>query len=44
LVGRDGKRGVLGGDYELYLGGGPPSHDTGVFLPLSIEGSIALEP
>jgi beta-glucosidase len=44
LVGRDGKRSVQGGDYELYLGGGPPSHDTGVSLPLRIEGSSVIEP
>ncbi len=44
LVGTDGKRSVLPGDYELYLGGGPPSHDAGISLPFRIEGSIALEP
>ncbi len=30
---------------ELYLGGGQPSRDnTGVFLPIRIEGSFTLEP
>jgi beta-glucosidase len=44
LVRSDGKRSVMAGDYELYLGGGPPSHDTGIFLPLRIEGTVVLEP
>ena len=44
LVRIDGKRNVLSGDYELYLGGGPPSHSTGVVLPFRIEGSSVLDP
>jgi beta-glucosidase len=44
LVAADGSRRVQPGEYELYLGGGQPSHDTGVFLPFRIKGSSALEP
>jgi len=44
LVASDGSRAVQPGDYELYIGGAQPSHDTGVFLPFRIEGSSALEP
>ena len=44
LVAPDGGRSVRPGDYELYLGGGQPSRDTGVFLPIRIEGSFTLEP
>jgi beta-glucosidase len=44
LVAPDGSRSVQAGDYELYLGGGQPSHETGVFLPVRIEGSSALAP
>jgi beta-glucosidase len=44
LVGPDGSRSVQPGDYELYLGGGQPSHGNGVFLPFHIEGSRAVEP
>jgi beta-glucosidase len=44
LVAPDGSRSVLPGDYELYVGGGQPSQDTGVSLPFRIEGSSAVEP
>jgi beta-glucosidase len=44
LVAPDGSRIIQPGEYKLYLGGGQPSNDTGVFLPFRIEGSCALEP
>jgi beta-glucosidase len=44
LVGQDGSRSVQHGNYEIYLGGGQPSDDTGVFLPFHIEGSSSAEP
>jgi beta-glucosidase len=44
LVAPDGSRSVQPGDYELYVGGGQPSQDTGVSLPFRIEGSSAVEP
>jgi beta-glucosidase len=44
LVAPDGSRSVRPGDYELYIGGGQPSRDSGVFLPIHIEGSSILEP
>jgi beta-glucosidase len=44
LVAPDGSRSVQPGDYEVYIGGGQPSRDAGVFLPLRIEGSFTLEP
>ena len=39
LVASDGSRSIQPGEYELYVGGGQPSNDTGVFLPFRIEGS-----
>jgi len=44
LVLPDGSRSVQQGEYELYLGGGQPSHDAGIFLPFHIEGSCVLGP
>ncbi len=44
LVASDGSRSMQPGHYELYIGGGQPSEDSGVFLPFHIEGSSALEP
>jgi beta-glucosidase len=44
LVASNGSRTVQPGNYELYIGGGQPSHNTGIFLPFRIEGSSALEP
>ena len=39
-----GHRSVRQGDYELYVGGGQPSADAGLFLPFRIEGSAAIAP
>jgi beta-glucosidase len=39
-----GNRSVRPGDYDLYVGGGQPSPDSGVLLPLRIEGSSAIAP
>ena len=36
LVAPDGSRSVQPGEYKLYLGGGQPSHDSGIFLPFHI--------
>lgn len=44
LVASDGSRSVLPGQYDLYLGGGQPSQDSGVLLPFHIEGSSIIEP
>jgi beta-glucosidase len=44
LVAPDGSRHIQPGEYELYIGGGPPSRDTGIFLPFRIEGSSAVAP
>jgi beta-glucosidase len=44
LVAADGSRSVQAGDYELYVGGGQPSQETGVFLPFRIEGSSSVAP
>jgi beta-glucosidase len=38
-----GNRSVRQGDYELYVGGGPPV-DGGLFLPFHIERSAAVAP
>ena len=39
-----GHRSVRQGDYELYVGGGQPSPDAGLFLPFHIEGSTTIAP
>jgi len=44
MVSPDGRRSVQPGEYELYVGGGQPSRDSGVFLPFRIKGSKPLEP
>jgi len=44
IVAPDGTRRVQAGDYELYVGGGHPSHNGGIFLPFRIDGSSAVEP
>jgi beta-glucosidase len=44
LVDADGNRIVQPGEYELYVGGNQPSHESGVFLPFRIEGSSHVAP
>jgi beta-glucosidase len=44
LVDAIGHRSVRQGDYELYVGGGEPSQESGVFLPFRIEGSAPVAP
>jgi beta-glucosidase len=39
-----GNRTVFPGDYDLYVGGGQPSAESGVFLPFHIEGSSPIAP
>lgn len=39
-----GDRSVRPGDYELYVGGGQPPTDSGVFLPFRIHGSSPIAP
>jgi len=39
-----GARTVRSGDYDLYIGGGQPSADAGVFLPFHIQGSSPIAP
>ncbi len=44
LVNADGTRSVQPGDYELYVGGGQPSTDAGLFLPFHIDGQSPVAP
>jgi beta-glucosidase len=44
LVDADGRRSVQSGDYDLYVGGGQPSAQSGVFLPFYIEGASPMAP
>jgi beta-glucosidase len=44
LVREDGSRAVQAGEYEIFVGGSQPARDSGIFLPLSIEGSIEVAP
>ncbi len=44
LVDQDGNRSVQPGAYELYVGGGQPSHESGIFMPFNIEGSSRIAP
>jgi beta-glucosidase len=44
LVAADGSRSIQSGDYDLYVGGGQPSQDSGIFLPFHIEGSSPVAP
>ena len=39
-----GNRSIKAGDYELYVGGGQPTDESGVFLPFHIEGSAPVAP
>jgi beta-glucosidase len=43
-VAADGSRSVQPGEYELYLGSGQPSGDSGIFLPFQIKGFQKIEP
>jgi beta-glucosidase len=44
FVSPTGSRSVRAGDYELYIGGGQPSADSGIFLPFHIQGSTPIAP
>jgi beta-glucosidase len=44
LVSSIGSRSVRSGDYDLYVGGGPPSTESGVSLPFHIQGSASIAP
>jgi beta-glucosidase len=44
LVDADGSRSIEPGEYELYVGGGQPSINAGVFLPFHIDGRSAVAP
>jgi len=44
LVDADGSRSVQPGEYELYVGGGQPSTNAGVFLPFHIDGRSSVAP
>ena len=44
IVDAIGHRSVRQGEYELYVGGGQPSHENGVFLPFRVEGSAPIAP
>jgi beta-glucosidase len=44
MVNADGSRSVQAGDYELYLGGGQPSDQSGSVQKFRIEGSAQMEP
>ena len=44
FVSPTGNRSVRAGDYELYIGGGQPSPDSGIFLPFHIQGSTPVAP
>jgi beta-glucosidase len=44
LVDPDGNRSVQPGAYELYVGGGQPSQDSGIFMPFNIEGFSRIAP
>jgi beta-glucosidase len=44
IVDADGTRSVHPGEYELFVGGGQPSEDTGVTLPFRIQGSSSIAP
>ncbi|HEY4382830.1 MAG TPA: glycoside hydrolase family 3 C-terminal domain-containing protein [Acidobacteriaceae bacterium] len=39
-----GTRTVRPGEYDLYIGGGQPSADAGIFLPFRIQGSSPIAP
>jgi beta-glucosidase len=44
FVSPTGDRSVRPGDYDLYIGGGQPSTDSGIFLPFHIHGSAPIAP
>jgi len=44
IVDAIGHRSVRQGEYELYVGGGQPSHESGVSLPFRVEGSSPIAP
>jgi beta-glucosidase len=44
LVNADGSRSVQPGEYELFVGGGQPAADAGVYLPFHIEGTSPVAP
>jgi beta-glucosidase len=44
FVSPTGNRSVRPGDYELYIGGGQPSKDSGTFLPFRIQGASPIAP
>jgi beta-glucosidase len=44
LVSATGSRSVRSGDYELYVGGGQPSANAGIFLPFHVTGSATIAP
>jgi beta-glucosidase len=44
LVDAAGNRSVRPGEYTLYVGGGQPSHESGVFMPFEIEGTSRVAP
>lgn len=44
LVAQDGSRKVQPGEYDIYVGGSQPRHDSGIFLAFSIEGSSDIAP
>jgi beta-glucosidase len=44
VVDMDGRRSVQSGEYDLYVGGGQPSAESGVFLPFHIEGADPMAP
>jgi beta-glucosidase len=39
-----GERSVRAGEYQLYIGGGQPTPESGIFLPFRIEGTAAVAP
>jgi beta-glucosidase len=44
LVDADGSRSVQPGEYDLYVGGGQPSAQSGVFMPFHIKGMSPMAP
>jgi beta-glucosidase len=44
LVDADGSRSIQPGEYELYVGGGQPSTNKGVFLPFHVDGLSSVAP
>jgi hypothetical protein len=44
FVSPTGDRSVRPGDYELYIGSGQPSVDSGIFLAFRIHGSSSVAP